>query len=360
MNEFLKKANDFLLRFQGVPLTQKIFFVQNLQVMVKAGLSLSQALSTLIKQTSNPKLKKVITESYHNVEAGEPLSDALSRYPRVFSEVFTSMIKAAEASGNLENILHQLVLQMKKDHELISKVRGAMIYPAVILVAMTGIGIGMLVFVVPKITVVFAEMNAELPLLTRALINTSGFINNNGILSVAILIGVIAGFITIIRNPKGKYLWHKILLKTPSIGPIIKKVNLARFSRTLTSLIKTDIPIVESFHITSRVVGNLLYQEKIAEAGQKLKTGSAINEILSKYPDMFPPVTTQMIQVGEQSGDLDELLDELANFYENDVHETMNNLSSVIEPILILVLGLAVGTMAMAIIMPMYSLTEQF
>lgn len=359
MNELLTKIKTFLSKLQGVPLTQKIFFSQNLEVMIKAGLSLAQALSALAKQTTNKKLKKIIEETYESVERGEPLSQNLKKYSEVFPEIFTSMIEAGEASGNLEGILHQLVVQMKKDHELISKIKSAMTYPLVVTVAMLAMGTGMIIFVVPKITAVFAEMNAQLPLPTRILIALSNFIVNHGIISALLVIGVIGGFIAFIKNKKGKYLWHSLLLKIPSIGPIIKKINLARFARTLDSLIKTDIPIVNSFEITAKVVGNLIYREKIEEAAEKLKKGSSITEILSVYPDLFPPVTTQMINVGEQSGNLDELLEELAIFYENDVSEIMGSLSSIIEPIMILILGAAVGAMAIAIIMPMYSLSEQ-
>jgi type IV pilus assembly protein PilC len=359
MEELLAKIKKKINNFGTVSLTHKIFFIQNLQVMIKAGLSLTQALSALTKQTTNKKLKAIIEESWHKVEKGEPLSQSLKGHPEVFSEVFSSMIETGEASGNLEGILRQLVIQMKKDHELISKVKGALTYPVVVLVAMLAIGIGMIVFVIPKITGIFTEMNATLPLPTRILIGVSTFITTHGILSVLIVVGMVTAFILFIRNPKGKYIWHTLLLKTPIVGPIIHKINLARFSRTLNSLIKTDIPIVQSFQITSRVVGNLIYREKIAETGEKLKKGISITEILTQYPDLFPPVATQMIQVGEQSGNLDELLDELATYYENDVHEIMSNLSSIIEPIMILILGVGVGAMAIAIIMPMYSLSSQ-
>jgi len=359
MRDLIAKINKFLNKFQRVPLTEKIFFIQNLQVMIKAGLSLSQALNALGRQTTNQKLKEIIIEAKTNVEKGQQLSQNLANHHKVFSEVFTAMIAAGEASGNLEGVLKQLAIQMKKDHEIISKVKGALTYPLVVLCAMVAMGLGMMIFVVPKITSIFEEMNAQLPLPTRILIGFSKFITQHGILSFLIVAVIIGGFIYFIRNPQGKMIWHKLILKMPLAGPIIKKINLARIARTLNSLIKTDIPIVEAFRITSRVVGNLVYRERITEASEKIKSGSTITEVLSKYPELFPPVATQMIDAGEQSGSLDELLEELSDFYESDVHDTMANLSSIIEPIMILVMGVAVGAMAIAIIMPMYSLSEQ-
>ncbi|MBI5622029.1 type II secretion system F family protein [Candidatus Falkowbacteria bacterium] len=355
----LKRLNQWFSMIQGVPLSQKIFFVQNLQVMIKAGLPLAQALNALTAQSTNAKLKRITLDAYQQIEAGQTLSTVLAKYPRVFPKVFIAMIRAAEVSGNLENILGQLVIQMKKDYELISKVKGAMTYPVVVLIAMIGIGIGMMIFVIPKITSIFTEMAAQLPLPTRLLIGLSNFVNYHGIITGAIVIILTAAVVIFIRHPRGQYLFHRLLLHSPVIGPIIKKINLARFARTLNSLIKTDIPIVQSFQITAHVVGNLIYREIITATGRELKTGSTINAPLSQHADLFPPVVTQMIQVGEQSGNLEELFDELATFYENDVHETMNNLSSIIEPVLIVILGIAVAAMAIAIIMPMYSLTSQ-
>ena len=204
MSDAIAEINNYLTKLQRVSLSEKIFFFQNLQVMIKSGLPLSQALSALTKQTDNKKFKKTIQETWHNIEKGEPLSKNLKKYPDIFSEVSTSMIEAGEVSGNLEGILQQLVIQMKKDHELISKVKSALTYPLVVMVAMLGMGIGMIIFVVPKITSIFAEMDAQLPLLTRILIGLSNFIVHNGILTVLFIIVIIGSFIVFIRNRKGK------------------------------------------------------------------------------------------------------------------------------------------------------------
>jgi len=268
------------------------------------------------------------------------------------------MIEAGELSGNLENVLEQLYIQMKKDHDLISKVKSALTYPIVIMAAMLGIGTFMFIVVIPRMTSIFAEMNVELPLVTRILIVVSNAIASNGLLALLILIVFVLCFIKIIKTEKGKYIFQGFVLKIPIIAPIVKKINLARFARNLSSLLKTEIMIVKSFQIVSRVLGNIRYRKAISEMGDKLKKGKNLGDSIKKYPKLFPPVVSQMISVGEETGELDNILSELAEFYENEVDQIMKELPALIEPLLILVLGVGVGGVAAAVIMPMYSLSS--
>ncbi|MBA3047426.1 type II secretion system F family protein [Patescibacteria group bacterium] len=355
---FIDKMNNFLLRLSRVPLTEKLFFVRHLGVMMKAGISLSAALSTLAKQTKNKYFAKILNDVSSQVEKGTTLSESLKKHEKVFGELFINMIEAGEMSGKLEDVFDRLYIQMKKQHELISKVRGALTYPAVVITAMIGIGSFMMVFVVPKISDMFKDFSAELPLPTKILIGASDAIVNNGVLTAVSLILFIFAFIKILRTYKGKYYFQLLLLKLPILSPIIKKINLARFARTISSLLKTDIMIVKTFQITGSILGNLHYRAALLEMSGKIKKGSTIYEIISNYPHLFPPVVTQMISVGEETGELDNILEELAEFYENEVDEIMNNLPSIIEPVLILILGAGVGAMAVAIVMPMYSITQ--
>jgi type IV pilus assembly protein PilC len=345
---------------QRVSAKEKIFFVQNLKTMIKAGMSLTEGLGTLAKQTKNKKMEKILIELATNVEKGNPLSKAMAKYPKIFSNIFVNMIAAGETSGNLENILEQLYIQTKKDHDLISKIRGAMIYPAVVLFAMVIMGIGMMVFVFPTFIEIFEEANAELPVITEILINTSEFIISNGLLTSIIVIVLIISFFRLIKTKSGKKIFHLFLLKFMIIGPIVQKVNLARFARSLSSLLKTDIPLLRSFEITSSVVGNVHYKNALDEAKEEIKKGTTISNSLQKYPKLFPPMILQMIMVGEKSGTTDELLNEIAIFYEEEVDNITKNLSSIIEPLLILVIGAAVGLMAVAVMMPMYNLAQQY
>ena len=351
------KIDELLLKISRVPLKERLFFVQNLGIMLKAGISLSTALKTLSQQTTNKYFIKILTDVSISVEKGSSFADSLRPYQKIFGDLFVSMVEAGEISGKLEDVLKQLFIQMKKEHALISKVKGALTYPAVIVMAMFGIGTFMIVVIVPKITAMFTELNVELPLPTKILINVSGAIVNHGIITAISFIITVFLFIRILKTKKGKYIFQTIMLKMPIISPIIKKINLARFARNISSLLKTDIMIVKTFQITANVLGNLHYRHALMDMGQKIKKGEKLNEVIKTYPNLFPPVVAQMITIGEDTGELDNILVELAEFYEEEIDLIMENLPSIIEPLLILFLGLGVGGVAVAIIMPMYSIT---
>ncbi|HOZ56414.1 MAG: putative type II secretion system protein F [Parcubacteria group bacterium ADurb.Bin316] len=354
----MNKINGFLLKLSRIPLKEKLFFVQQLGVMLKAGISLSAALKTLAKQTTNKYFISILKDVSDKVEKGVSFAESLQPHKKIFGEMFINMVETGELSGKLEEVLEQLFIQMKKEHALISKVKGALTYPAVIVLAMGGIGTFMMVKVVPQMTSMFTEMNAELPLPTKVLINVSNAIANNGIISLVIATTAIVVFIYTIRTPKGKYYFQALLLKMPVFGPIIKKINIARFARNISSLLKTDIMIIKSFQITASVLGNLHYRAALEDMAQKIKKGGKLSDVINSYPKLFTPVVAQMVAVGEETGELDNILEELAQFYEEEVDNIMENLPSVIEPILVLALGIGVGAMAVAIIMPMYSITS--
>ncbi|MFA5880372.1 MAG: type II secretion system F family protein [Candidatus Margulisiibacteriota bacterium] len=354
------KLNNKFIDLSGVPVSEKIFFTQNLMVMIKAGISLSQALTTLAEQTTNKRMRKILADVQNQVEKGKTLGDSLQPYVKIFGELYINMMKAGEAAGQMEQVLKQLTLQMKKDHHLVSKVKGALVYPVIVVTAMIIIIVIMFVFVIPQITAIFKEVDAELPLPTKILIALSDFVVNNGLLVFISSIIIIGSFIQFIRNKKGKIIWHRFILKLPIISPILKKVSLARFSRTTSSLLKTDIPITENFLITAKVLGNTAYRLVLNSAAEELKKGVNIHTTLESRTDLFPPIVIQMIAVGEETGSLDTILEQLAIFYEEEVDQTMNNLTATLEPILMLLLGLGVGSIAVAVIMPMYSLTQAF
>jgi type IV pilus assembly protein PilC len=353
----IARLNDALIRISPIPADEKLFFVRNLCVMLKAGVPLLSALQTLGKQSANKHFIQVISDTSKAVEKGKSFTEALKLNSNVFGELFINMVEAGEVSGKLENVLDQLYIQMKKHHELISKIKGALTYPAVVLFAMGGIGLFMMLVVVPQITSMLKDFNTELPLATKVIIGVSDFLANNTTISLIIIAVSIYLFIKIIKTVKGRYYFDLFLINMPIFGKIIKKVNLAKFSRTVSSLLKTDIMIIKSFQITANVLGNVHYRSAINDIGEKIKKGTPINEVIGTYPKLFPPIVTQMIAIGEQTGELDSILQELAEFYEEEVDTIMESLPSIIEPVLILVLGSAVGVMAVAIVMPMYSIT---
>lgn len=359
MPTLVQRLDNWLLYNSSVPLTQKVFFTENLKVMVHAGLSISEALSTLALQAESKTFKRIIGTVKTDVEEGRLLSAGLAKFPRVFPPIFTNMIQIGEVSGTLEDVLQELTTQMKKDYELRSKVKGAMAYPIVVLVAMLGITTALLTFVLPKLLGVFKEFgDVKLPLATRVLITISDFTQHNGLL-VAVGAAVLAvAFVMFSRTRVGKSVIHRAILLSPIIGPIAKKVNLARFSRTVSGLLRTDIPVVQSFTVTSDVLANVHYKAATRDAAERVKKGETISKGLAGYPKLFPPLVVQMVLVGERSGTVDDMLADIATFYEQQVDQVLDNLSSIIEPILILALGGMVGGIALAVITPIYALTQ--
>ncbi len=355
---FSQQLEDLWYSILGVSIREKLVFIQNLSVMIKSGIPVLASFRTLAEQTESKNFSRILKQVALKLEQGSSLSDSLKLYPRVFNELFINMVGSGEISGKLEDVLKQLYLQTKKQYELNSRIKGALIYPTIVVIAMVAIGIFMMVFVIPKITSVFTDSNVPLPLSTRILIGTSNFLANNWLLSLVGALVLISAVWTFLHSEKGQYIYQGMILRLPIFGPIVKKVNLARFSRTAGSLLKTDVMIVNAFRITANVVSNLHYRRVIMEISEQIKKGGQINEIIKNYPNFFPPMVTQMITVGEQTGEVSNILSDLAEFYEGEVDQIMQNLPSIIEPVLILLLGVGVGAIAIAIIMPMYDLTS--
>jgi type IV pilus assembly protein PilC len=302
--------NDKFEAMQGVPVVQKIFFTQNLGVMLRGGFAISRAMGTLAQQTTHSYFKKVILTIQSNLESGNSFSQSLKQFPNVFPELFINMISAGELSGKLDEVLHSLTVQMKKDFQLIAKVKGAMTYPVVVIVAMLGAGVAMIVYVVPKLKEVFESNNAKLPLPTRVLISISDGLIHYGIYVAAGVIALIIGTIFFAKTTTGKTMFDAIFLRTPILGAIIKKINLARFTRSLSSMLATDIPIIQTFQIISLTMSSMAFRKSMDEASVALKSGQTIAKILEQYPSLYPPLVQQMVNVGEESGTLDEVSQE--------------------------------------------------
>jgi type IV pilus assembly protein PilC len=345
---------DYIRR---VPEDEKIFFTQNLAAMFKSGLSAARSIRTLALQANNPKFKRALFKIYRDVEKGERIADAMAKFPKIFTPIFTNIVKAGESSGQLEEVLKELTKQLKRSHDIKAKIKGALMYPMAILIAMVGIGIGMLVFVIPKLLSIFAEMSVELPLPTRILIAVSSAINSYIYIVAPLTILSVVGIVYATRRGAGQKIWHKIILSSPVLKTIAQKINLAKISRTLSSLLKTDMPIVESFRLAAHTIKNVQYRNSLLSIAQNVEKGQAIAPQMGEFEKLYPPVIQQMVLIGEETGEISNILDQLAEFYEEDVSQTMDSLPSLIEPILIVVLGAAVGGMAVAIILPMFSLS---
>lgn len=342
----------------GVSTHEKIIFARNLGAMISAGLSLSKALTVLEKQTRNETFKKIIVNLNDSISQGKTLSESMKDYPKVFSDLFTAMVKAGEESGGLAESLRVVALQMDNSYRLTQKIRGAMIYPAVIICVIVVIAILMFIFVLPGITGTFKEMNVTLPLSTRLIIGLSDFMKDNMVLTFAILLAFIAILVSIYKNKKGKIMIDAVLLKVPFIGQLIKETNSARTSRTLSSLISAGVPISDALKITGEVLQNHFYKEVLNEAYENIGKGVTISSIFMKHEKLYPIFVGEMMNVGEETGKTPDMLLGVATYYENEVEQKTKDMSTIIEPVLMVVIGAAVGFFAIAMITPIYSLMD--
>jgi type IV pilus assembly protein PilC len=339
-----------------ISLTEKITFIQNLSIMLKAGIAAPRALKIIAKQTKNKKFRSIISDISHDVEAGKPLHEAMTSFPRVFSYIFISMIKVGEISGDLDKSLEYLVIQLEREADLKSKTKGAMIYPMVIIGAMIVISILMSIFVLPKLISVFEQSNVALPITTKIVIFLTHFMSNHTFLALGSIVGFFLAVILILRSDSGKKGLDTGLIYFPILSTIIKKINMARFARILSSLLKSGIPIVEGLQVASDSMGNHMYHDVVAEASESVRLGKPLTEVLAKNERLFPFIVVQMLEVGEETGTLESILEQLAQHYEAQVDSTLKNLSSIIEPLLLLFIGSLVGLLASALILPIYNL----
>ncbi len=353
---FKLDVGPLLDRLRGVNLTDKIMFSRHLALMIGAGVPITRALTTLSEQTENTIFRAAILKVEEDIRGGARIADALSKHPKIFDNLYVSMVHSGDASGNIIEVLNLLANNLKKEHDLRSRVKGALMYPAVIVTAMGGIGALMMIMVVPKISEVFKELDAELPVLTKVVIGTSEFISAYWY----IIFGSLPVFIFLFKKFEeteiGKKFFSKFFLKVPLFSGLTKKINSARFARTLSSLVEGAVPILESLLITKNTLANFYYRESLSKMHASVKAGKPLFESIVPFTDIYPGVVVQMVKVGEETGALGDVLDSIAEFYEEEVDNATKNLSSVIEPILMLVIGGVVGVFAVSMIQPMYSM----
>jgi len=340
----------------GIPLSEKMFFTRNLKVMISAGVSLPKAILSLSEQTKNKKFKSALKKISEKIVKGEKFSDALSTFPQIFNEFYQNMIKVAEETGKLEEVLEILAKQMERENELKSKIKGAMIYPAVIVFALIGVGILMLVMVVPKLAETFKELGVELPMSTKIVIFLGTFLEKNFLILFLSLIFLIFLFFQILKTKTGKRIFDKISLSLPIFSSLVKKTNSAFTARALSSLISAGVSLPRALEITANTLGNVFYKDALFACAEKVRKGGKLSESLKAYQKIYPLTLISMVEVGEETGETSEVLSKIAQFYENEVSDAAKNLASVIEPILMLIIGAVVGFFAISMVQPMYSM----
>jgi type IV pilus assembly protein PilC len=331
-------------------------FTRQFATMINAGLPMVQCLDILSSQMDKPTFKKVVSEVMTDVEAGATLADAL-RKQKCFSDLYVNMVEAGEAGGILDVILNRLAVYLEKVDALIKKVKGAMTYPAVVFTVCIGATVFMLLFIIPTFAQMFSDFGGELPMPTRIVMGLSDFLRANWWLLVAVAVGGFIGVKRYYKTVGGRYRIDKIMLNAPVIGPVIRKSAVARFTRTLGTLVSSGVPILNGLEITARTSGNKVVEEAVMQTRTSISEGNTIAEPL-KQCGVFPPMVVQMIGVGEQTGALDEMLEKVADFYDSEVDTAVSALTSIIEPIMIVVMGGIVGGMLIAMYLPMFKLVS--
>jgi len=336
-----------------------ITFAKNLAVMIDAGLPVPRALLVLSKQSNNKNLVSVLEKISTAINSGETLSESLSMQPNIFSDLFVSMVKAGEESGKLSSSLRLIADQLEKTQNLTKKIKGAMIYPSVIIGLMAVIGVLLMIYMVPTLTATFSGLNIELPLPTRIIIAISDFLRTNAILTFAAILALAFGFMAGIKTQTGKNILDFTALHTPLIKNMTKELNAARTTRTLASLISSGVDIVSAIGIASAVLQNHYFKNLLDGAAKKVETGEPLSVSLSNANgNLYPVLVSEMLSVGEETGKMTDMLNNIADYYEIEVDQKTKNLSTIIEPFLMILVGIAVGIFAIAMMLPTYSLVD--
>ncbi len=343
----------------SVKMQDKITFARNLGSMIDAGLSLTRALDVMERQSRKPKLKELLVDLRESVAKGLSLSEGMKNFPKIFPSLFFSMVKAGEESGNLSQSLKTVADQLEKSHNLQKKIKGALIYPGIILCVMIAIGILMLVYIVPTLTSTFKELGGDLPLSTRVVIGISGFLTSHTLLFLffVLVVGLCAS--ALFKTKRGQRSFHFFVLHLPIISLIVRETNSARTARTLSSLLVAGVPVVTSMKITGEVLQNSYYKDVLEKGLATVEKGDSVSSVFAKKENLYPVFVAEMISVGEETGKLPEMLLRVAEFYEEDVDLKTKDMSTIIEPFLMVFIGIAVGFFAVAMITPIYSLANK-
>lgn len=343
----------------GIPYVELVGFTRQLSTMVSAGLPLTDSLVLLQKQTKNPRLSKILSKVVADVEGGLSLSKALEQHPKVFGVVYIRLVEAGETGGVLDKVLAKLADSLEKEKEFKSKTKGAFVYPAIVVLVMIVVVTVMMVFVIPKLTMLYEEIGTELPLMTRVMIAVSDFMVGFWWLIIIMVAGFVFGFRAFAKTPKGADMVSKLVLNLPVWGKMRKQIILAEFTRTLGLLIGTGIPIITALKVVKDILVNSTYRDGIEVAMVRVERGSPLHVPLAQNP-AFPPIIAQMMRVGEETGKMDEVLGRLAVYFEQESENMVRNLTTAMEPIILVILGVGVGVLVLSIIMPIYNLTAQF
>lgn len=333
-------------------------FSRQFATMIEAGLNVVQALVVLEDQTADLTLAEVVTQLRHDVEAGLLLSEAMKRHPKVFSRLYIAMVEAGEAAGILDLVLDRVAIQVEKQEAIRRRVKGAMVYPTVTLTFATLVLIGMLMFIVPVFVKIFAQLHGQLPTLTQIVVHASDALRGHWYIILPLLFSTPFIFRWWKGTERGRQTWDRFILRVPmKIGPTVRKVTMARFSRTLSTLVAAGVDIIRALEITSQAAGNYVVQSALEQVRERVHAGAGISEPLTES-DVFPPMVGQMMKIGEESGELEKMLGKIADFYEDEVDAAVSSLTSIIEPLMMILVGAMVGVILIAMYLPMFKMLQ--
>lgn len=341
----------------GIPIDEKVVFMRQLSTMVSAGLPLTQGLDILIQQTSNPKFKEVIEEVLQDVEGGTGLADSFRKHEGIFDDITLNLIKAGESSGKLEEVLVSIADELESNRDFQAKLKGAMIYPAVIGVIIVAVLVLVIVVMIPAVEDVFSDFGGELPGVTKILIAMSNFVRRFWWIIISVIGMGIVGIRYYLATSQGRALWDQIKLKIPIFGKVSEKVELATFSSTMYLLVSSGLNLLDALELTSNSLSNMHFKNAVKDAASEVKKGAPLAVPISKS-EVFPLIVSNMIGVGEETGKLDVVLEKMSEYYQDEVDRMTENLSSLMEPIMLVVMGGVIGFIAVAVYLPMFSLAN--
>ncbi len=346
-----------LINFSGVPQTDLVTFTRQFSTMISAGLPIARALEVLANQTDNKNLKRIIFEILRSIEGGASLSASIGKYPNVFSRTYQSLVSAGESSGRLDDILKRLAESMEASRDLRSKLKSAMVYPTIVIIAMFGVFVILMVFVIPKLAEMYKSMNVPLPMITQIMIAVSAFMVHYIIFLIIGMIALVLLIRSYVRSPQGKDFISEVTIRLPVFGKITKMTDFAQFSQTLSLLINSAVPIVDALGIVSSVMSNYTFRMAVLEGARQVEKGNPLSSYF-RSNKVFPPLLAQMATVGEETGKMDEVLERVATYYSGEVDQMVKGLSAALEPIILIMLGVMVGFLIVSIITPIYKITS--
>ncbi len=352
------KINSFFVERSSVGIEVKAQFFHLLGVMLNSGIPMLRSIESLVVQMEDsPRMKMILLDIHQNIEGGSSLSGAMMVYPDVFSDQEVGMVQSGEIAGRLTRVLENLASDTEKADMMRKKIKSAMMYPIVVLTLLVAVIIAMMVFVVPKLTDLFASTNEELPLITRIVVGFSDFLIAHGLMLFAGFLAIFLGLTIFKKTELGKYMFDKFKLKIPVFGKLLMKVYLSRISRSLNNLLDSGVSILKTMEITAESVGNEVYRRRLMLALEDIKQGIPLAENLTES-ELFPPMMVNMIEVGEKTAQLDEIADKIAHFYEAEVDNTVGGLSKILEPMILIIIGLTVGAVVAAVMLPIMQLSN--